>query len=136
MEETKKTDLTEMTEKELLVELVKDGRRRSRMTAVTMCAMLITAAALMYAAFTVVPSAVGTMEEMNASMQQLSATMTGIDKMVGNVNTLVEDNMDAVTESLGKVQAIDIDKLNESIAHMSDVLEPLANISNFFGGKS
>ena len=106
------------------------------MTAVTMCAMLITAAALMYAAFTVVPSAVGTMEEMNASMQQLSATMTGIDKMVGNVNTLVEDNMDAVTESLGKVQAIDIDKLNESIAHMSDVLEPLANISNFFGGKS
>jgi methyl-accepting chemotaxis protein len=106
------------------------------MTAVTMCAMLITAAALMYAAFTVVPSAIGTMEEMNASMQQLSATMTGIDKMVGNVNTLVEDNMDAVTESLGKVQAIDIDKLNESIAHMSDVLEPLANISNFFGGKS
>ena len=83
MEENKKTDLTEMTEKELLVELVKDGRRRSRMTAVTMCAMLITAAALMYAAFTVVPSAIGTMEEMNASMQQLSATMTGIDKMVG-----------------------------------------------------
>lgn len=131
-----KKELSEMTEKELLIELVKDGRRRNKMTAVTMTAMLITAAALIYAAFTFVPSAVRTMGEMNATMQQLSESMTGIDTMVGNVNTLVEDNMDAVTESLEKVQSIDIDKLNESIEHMSDVLEPLAGISNFFSGKS
>ena len=128
-------EITEMTEKELLFELVKDGRRRTRMTAVTMAAMLLAAAAMVFAAFSFVPSAVKTMGEMNETMQQLSETMTGIDTMVGNVNTLVEDNMDAVSEALGQVQAIDIDKLNESIARMSDVLGPLANISNFFTGR-
>ncbi len=131
-----KKDLNEMTEKELLVELVKSGRRRTRMLAASMIAMIVCASVLAYAAFSVLPPALAAMEEMSGTMRQLSATMNGIDQMVGNVNTLVEDNMDAVGEALSKVQEIDIDKLNESIARMSDVLGPLANISNFFGGRS
>ena len=53
--------------------------------------------------------------------------------MVENVNTLTTDSQSAVTEAIEKLDAIDIDTLNKAIRDLSDVVEPLAKVSHFFG---
>ncbi|MBE7005137.1 MAG: hypothetical protein E7425_12845 [Ruminococcaceae bacterium] len=49
-----------------------------------------------------------------------------------NANQLVVDNSDAVSEAMAKINAVDFDALNRAINDLADVVEPLANVTNFF----
>ena len=71
------------------------------------------------------------MDNMEAVTQTLADADLG--GMVENVNTLTTDSQSAVTEAIEKLDAIDIDTLNKAIRDLSDVVEPLAKVSNFFG---
>lgn len=56
-----------------------------------------------------------------------------LGSMVDSVNTLATDSQSAVTEAMQKLETIDIDTLNQAIADLADVVEPLAKVSKFFG---
>lgn len=69
------------------------------------------------------------------NMETVTQTLADADLggMVENVNTLTADSQTAVTEAIEKLDAIDIDTLNKAIRDLSDVVELLAKVSNFFG---
>lgn len=69
------------------------------------------------------------------NMETVTQTLADADLggMVENVNTLTTDSQSAVTEAIEKLDAIDIDTLNKAIRDLSDVVEPLAKVSKFFG---
>ncbi len=69
------------------------------------------------------------------NMETVTQTLADADLggMVENVNTLTADSQTAVTEAIKKLDAIDIDTLNKAIRDLSDVVEPLAKLTNFFG---
>ena len=56
-----------------------------------------------------------------------------LGSMVENVNTLAADSQTVITEAMKKLDTIDIDTLNQAIADLADVVEPLAKVSKFFG---
>lgn len=56
-----------------------------------------------------------------------------LGSMVENVNTLAADSQTVITEAIEKLDTIDIDTLNQAIADLADVVEPLAKVSKFFG---
>ena len=69
------------------------------------------------------------------NMETVTQTLADADLggMVENLNTLTADSQTAVTEAIKKLDAIDIDTLNKAIRDLSDVVEPLAKLTNFFG---
>ena len=56
-----------------------------------------------------------------------------LGSMVENVNTLAADSQTVITEAMKQLDTIDIDTLNQAIADLADVVEPLAKVSKFFG---
>lgn len=56
-----------------------------------------------------------------------------LGSMVESVNTLAADSQTVITEAMKKLDTIDIDTLNQAIADLADVVEPLAKVSKFFG---
>ena len=71
------------------------------------------------------------MGNLNTVTQALADADLG--SMVDSVNTLATDSQSAVTEAMQKLETIDIDTLNQAIADLADVVEPLAKVSKFFG---
>lgn len=77
--------------------------------------------------------------------EQAGTVMTNLDdvaqeladadlgSMVDSVNTLAADSQSAVTEAMEKLETIDIDTLNQAIADLAEVVEPLAKVSKIFG---
>ena len=62
-----------------------------------------------------------------------------LEEMVGNVNGLVDQSREGVAVAkkgvelaVDKINAIDIDTLNQAIKDFSDVVEPLAKFFNIF----
>lgn len=71
------------------------------------------------------------MDNMEAVTQALADADLGT--MVENVNTLTAQSQTVVSEAMEKLDTIDIDTLNKAINDLSDVVEPLARVTNFFG---
>ena len=143
----------EKNELELLSELIGLERKSAKRMRIIMTAVIAIAGALIIALAIVVPRVTYTLSQADLLIQQTDTligetqelvtgtnqlveganeSLAGIDTMVSNVNGLVEENMGSVTESISKINEIDFDKLNKSIAELSDVLEPLANFANMF----
>ena len=56
-----------------------------------------------------------------------------IGGMVENMGTLAADSQAIVESAMNKLDAINLDVLNQAIEDLADIVEPLANLSNFFG---
>ncbi len=140
------------SEKELLQELVELQKKTANRQLVATVATCTLAASFIIALLIVVPKLLTMSAEISAVVAnteklvteadeliaQTEQSLTGIDTMISNVNDLVVDNTEAVSEALKNIQSIDIDQLNEAIRNLSDAVEPLAklnnNLSGFFGG--
>ena len=55
-----------------------------------------------------------------------------LEGMVSNMDTLVTSSQTGVEQALEKINAIDIEKLNQAIASLNDVVEPLAKLVKAF----
>ncbi len=80
------------------------------------------------------------------TLDHVDATLAGIDSLsetaeealaaanaaADNANKLVADNADAVAEAMEKFNSVDFESLNKAIKDLSDIVEPLAKVSNFF----
>lgn len=144
MEEEKQIE--EMNEKELLAILVKEQTKSSRNGKILIAIMGVIAAIALIAAILVVPKAVKTLDDTNElisqgetlvlqgqnSLSEIDIMIGDMQSVAGNLNKLVDGNMEVIEDSLGKINNIDFESLNRSIKNLADVLQPLANFFNIF----
>lgn len=73
-------------------------------------------------------------EEVIANLEVVTGQLAEADlaSMIENVNTLVVSSESGMQEALGKIDAINLEALNQSIEDFSAVVEPLARL---FGKK-
>ncbi len=125
------------SEKELLQELIRLQKKTADRQLVASIACVVIAVALGIAVLVVVPKVLRTAEEVSAMVQeteklvaQAETSLAGIDDMITNVNKVVVDNTQALTDAVGNIQNIDTDGLNTAIKNLSDAAEPLAKLNN------
>ena len=71
-------------------------------------------------------------ENLNEVSNQLAEA--DLNQLVKNVDRMAVTSEKGVQEALEKIQAIDIDELNQAIKGLSDVVSPFARFMNRFGG--
>lgn len=131
----------EMNERELLTELLKQQRTSSRNSRVLVIILAVIAAFFVIAGAVLVPKAVRTLDEANTligqgekTLEEVDGMISGVEELTKNATGLLDENTEAITESLSKIRNIDIDSLNSSIEDLSDILKPLANFFNLIPG--
>ena len=69
-------------------------------------------------------------QDVLTDLQTVTDELTQVDLagMVTNVDTLVTSSQSAVTQATEKLEAIDIETLNDAIADLSSVVGPLADL--------
>ncbi|MBO4407942.1 MAG: hypothetical protein J5786_01555 [Clostridiales bacterium] len=141
-----KKNYSEMSDHDLLVELLKEQKKESTMARISMTTsivvvlgVLISLGILVPKLYTTVNSIESSVKEMDVLVQTAQTSLTNanqsmgnIDTMINNVNSVVVDNTQSLTEAVGNIKAIDIQKLNESIQDLSNIVGPLARL---FGTK-
>ncbi len=137
MEEKK--NIEEMNERELLAELIRLQAKSSKSGKILVAIMSVIVAIVIATAIIVLPPALRILNETNTlvtsaeqTIGEVDVMIKGIQKVTGGISELVEDNREAVTESVLKLNDIDIESLNKSIKEFADVLEPLANFFNLW----
>ncbi len=146
MENTNNTD-------ELLQEILKYQKKNARLTRISAIAVLVMACVFAVALALLIPKAVKLVDNAMGSLAQVDELMedTGVvmqnlndisvevntvisdaQVLIDNSNTMVEDNTDAITETVQKMNQVDFETLNKAINDLSDVVEPLANFFNKF----
>ena len=110
------------------------------------CLFALIAAGCCAAVLLIVLSVVPQMQQMTSQVQSLGSqaevvltnlesvtselAAVDLESMVSNVDALVTSSQDGVKEALDKINALDIESLNQGIADLSAVVKPLAD---FFG---
>ena len=146
----------DMNEHELLAELLKSQKSDARAQKYAAFGALLLAAIIAAVSIIMVPRAIQTLNNVNNTLQQVNEKLTqveaaitqvqstmsevektvvqaqdslkDIDEMVGNVNELVEANTEGLTNTVTKINEIDFQKLNDSIADLNAVIEPLSKL--------
>ncbi len=149
-----KKKLGEMTDHELLMELVKQQKSdtmHQRILAYVGCGIL---AILLVVSIILVPKAtlllnranrvmaeaeetlmqVNTLAveagdqltQLDALTRQAGDTLTGVDEVVDNLGTLVEENTQYINEAVQDLNDVDFDGLNDSITALKSIVEPVA----------
>ncbi len=67
-----------------------------------------------------------------SALARVQPMMNEFEDVTDNVNELVDSSSAAVEEAMDKIKKMDIEKLNEAIQDLSDVVEPLAKFFNRF----
>ncbi|MCR4689510.1 MAG: hypothetical protein K5745_08185 [Saccharofermentans sp.] len=137
-----KSGVDAMSDHELLVDLVKEQRLTSKYTRIIGASCVGICLAVGISLVILVPKLVNTLNNINktvtsaytvaenASAMIASAqdSLEGIDTMIENVDNVVVDNTQAVTDALTNLNEIDFDTLNQSINDLHSVVEPLAKM--------
>lgn len=95
---------------------------------VIVCALVLTPK--MLSTFRQIDTVMGEMESVLTDLESASNALAGADVagMLEGVNTLVEDSQTGVAEAVEKISALDIETMNEAIADLKAVVEPLARL--------
>ena len=74
-------------------------------------------------------------ETVLTNLETVTNELAAVDlgSMVTNVDSLVSSSQEGVEQALGKINSLDIDSLNQAIADLSEVVEPLAKFFKAFG---
>ena len=141
----------EMNERELMIETLRSQQINARYQKLAGIGCLILAAIVTVAFAIILPRAITTLNNVNttltqanATLEQLETTMSEVEAMVGqaqgslsqideavkNVNTLVEDNTEALNSTIKDISEIDFQTLNDSIETLRKVIQPLARFFN------
>ncbi len=141
--------LQEMSDHDLLVELVKSQRKDAEGQRITALCSLLMFVVLSAALLIIVPKVITTLNTVETAVQQTTTLMQqtqsavqqtttlvdqaqqsldGIDDMVSNVNQLVEDNTQQVNDAMTNFNSVDFERLNQAIDDLASIVEPLANL--------
>ncbi|MBQ1729422.1 MAG: hypothetical protein II036_03610, partial [Oscillospiraceae bacterium] len=72
-------------------------------------------------------------EDITEGISNINELVEETDKMMENVNGVLDENTDAVTDTVKKLNEIDFDSLNEAIKNLNDVVKPLSDFFKGFG---
>jgi len=134
--------LSDMSERELLIELIKEQRKASKRSLITAVSLVAICLIFGAAVLVIVPKVTATLNNAYQAIDNIEAvvanadkaigsveqSLSGIDKMVKNVDKVVVDNTDSVSKTVDRMSSIDITSLNKSIKDLSDIIEPLAKL--------
>lgn len=119
---------------ELLRRIDETGRKRLRLARIC-CALALTAAVLfactLAVALQLVPQAqqvLSQVEPVLQNLEQATGQLASLDLegMVQNVNQLVVSGQRSLELSMDKLNAVDLEALNQAIQDLSAIIEPLA----------
>lgn len=135
-------ELTQIVEK--LERSAKQQMKAARLQCVFSAAAAVCCAVLLIAVVGVMPKLLSLVETTETLAQRANTVLTDLEtvtsdlaeaeleEMVENVNILVDQSKDGVAVAVEKIDAIDIETLNQAIRDFSDVVEPLAKFFNIF----
>ena len=123
------------TETELLAEMVKLQKKTAKRTGVVAFSMIVIAAVVLASAVLIVPkvmttlmAAETTLEQATTLMGDVKNSLDGMNKMISNVDTVLTDNTEAMSDAIKKIGDIDIDGLNDSIKKLNGAVDSLDKI--------
>ena len=102
-------------------------------------AVVATFLVVLVVAMILVPQVTTTLGNINKVAGDVEDALVDVDTMVlemtdasKNLNQLVEDNSEALTEAVTNMSNIDFDGLNTAIKDLQDTVRPMANFFNKF----
>lgn len=136
----------QMTEKELMTELVNNSRKQLFYARIRTFAALAGAAAVIFFLISMAPGLLKTVNQANEVMAQASETIvlantaiesitemsSAITDMGENMDTFITENAESVAKVMEKIEAVDFEGLNKAIKDLGTVIEPLAKFFNIF----
>lgn len=131
---------------EVMQKLLDNSNKSLKLQKIRTVCVLVILVAVGISIFAIVPRVVSTLDKIETAATSVyetigkaEATIDNIDKMAeslkstgDNMNSILNDNGDKLTESLDKMANIDFDGLNQGIKDLQDAIGPLANFMNKF----
>ena len=124
----------DMTEHELLVELLRSQKQEARSRKISAIVNTALLALLLGCALIALPrlqalavQAGDTLSDLQLTITQAQQSLRAIDSLANDVDQLVGDNTEAVSQSLQKLSEVDLDGLNAAIKNLSQILQPMAD---------
>lgn len=125
--------MEQVTTQELLEEIKKLNQKNLMYQRVTTGILLVFIVVLLF----LVPNVVSTLHIANETLSNANVTVVHANDAIGqmegtldSIEALVTTSGSGMEEAIGKLNAIDIETLNDAIKDLSDVVQPMAD---FFG---
>lgn len=125
--------------KELIHEIQKENeversylKKQLNMMRVLMFAMAGILCLLVVTLAVLVPEVMGTLANANRALEEISATAENVNTVFNSVQSLVEQSGEGVSQAISKLNAIDIESLNQSIEDLGTVVSPLSEFFSRF----
>ena len=123
----------------LLQELVRLERSRLRHARFTTIFCVVLLAAVALAAILYGPRIIGMLANAENAVSKLSEVAEDVEslsseanRLVQNINRVVIDNTQSITNALEKLNGVDFDRLNDVIDNLANTVEALSNITSIF----
>lgn len=115
----------------------KYARKQYHMSRITAAASVIILAVVLYTASVFIPKVNVTYQNMELIMEDLQVITSelaeaDINQMISDVDELAVRSQENIGSAMEKINAIDIDGLNQAIRNLSDAVEPFAKFFNQF----
>lgn len=115
----------------------KYARKQYHMSRITAAASVIILAVVLYTASVFIPKVNVTYQNMELIMEDLQVITSelaeaDINQMISDADELAVRSQENIGSAMEKINAIDIDGLNQAIRNLSDAVEPFAKFFNQF----
>ena len=117
----------ERNTEELLRQLLAYEKKQLRHTRLATFVNVLLVVGVLAALVLVVPRALDSLAEVN----RLTASA---QELIGNANTMVTENTDAVTDTIQRLNEVDFDSLNSTIHDLEDAIRPVAELARKLTG--
>lgn len=131
---------------ELLRKIADHSRKQLMYARITTVITFLMTAVIVVCMVVLVPPVIGTVNQANEVMAQASVTIEladqaiesvtqmseSITNMSNNMDILISDNAETVSQAMKKMESIDFEGLNKAIKDLGDVVEPFAKFFNKF----
>ena len=113
------------------------AKKQYKMSLISAAANVTVLILVIFLVLTLMPKINATFEDLNAVMENVESitkelSEVDIEGMVSNIDDLVVGSSDSLTQAMKKLNAIDIEKLNDAIRNLNDAVEPMARFANLF----
>lgn len=121
----------ERSEKEILQEQLECARKQMRYSRITCIMATVMALALVISAVSVVPSlnrAADSIAQVSGQLEELQLQDLELAETLKDIDEFVITSEKGVQKTIEKLDAVDLEKLNEAIEALRNVVEPLRRI--------
>ncbi len=113
------------------------AKKQYKMSLIGAAANVTVLGLVVFLILTLLPKINATFEDLNTVMENVETiteelSSIDIEGMVGNIDDLVVGSSDSLGQAMKKINAIDIEKLNDAIRNLNDAVEPMARFANMF----